>query len=106
MWKADIDAAYRRLPISPGHRSFAWIAFRLSETETVLAQHMAMPFGAVASVHAWDRIGALLARIARRLLKIPILRYVDDFFAPERAGTANFAMQCFARLVKVHKGCD
>ena len=42
-----------------------------------------MPFGAKASVYAWERLGHLIATVARRVLKLPVFRYVDDFFAPE-----------------------
>ncbi len=48
-----------------------------------VSQHTACPFGAVASVHAWERVGAAIAHVARKYLKISVLRYVDDFF---RAG--------------------
>ena len=41
-------------------------------------------FGAVGSVHAWERVGAALAHLARTFLKLPLLRYVDDYFGPER----------------------
>ena len=50
----------------------------------MVAQHFALPFGAVASVHAWERVGAAVAHLARKYLKIALLRYVDDLFAPER----------------------
>ena len=42
-------------------------------------------------------VGALLTTIARRILFLPVLRYVDDFFSVARAGTAKFAMNIFAR---------
>ena len=61
--------------------------------------------GSVASVHCWERIGALITTIARKILHIPILRYVDDFFAALRmaeAGasiwTASPPCQPFSRL--------
>ena len=50
-----------------------WVAF-----------HHGMPFGATASVTAWHRIGELIQTIARKLLHMPVLRYVDDYFTPER----------------------
>ena len=53
-----------------------------------VSQHAACPFGAVASVHAWERVGAAIAHIARKFLKIAVLRYVDDLFAPERSVVA------------------
>ena len=49
-------------------------------------------------------LGSLLCAIARRVLRIPILRYVDDFFAPERRGSASVAMNQFARMVRACLG--
>jgi len=48
------------------------------------SRHNACPFGAIGSVHGWERIGAALAWILRKLFKIAVFRYVDDFFACER----------------------
>ena len=31
LWKADVDAAFRRVPIKPEHRWASGVAFRLSE---------------------------------------------------------------------------
>ena len=56
----------------------------LAVCQVFVAQHAACPFGAVASVHGWERVGAALTHIARKYLKIAVLRYVDDLFAPER----------------------
>ena len=83
LFKADIDAAFRRIPIKPAHRWACGVAFRV-KNKVFCSQHLACPFGAVASVHAWARLGAALAHIARVYLKLPVLRYVDDFFAPMR----------------------
>ena len=41
-------------------------------------------FGAVGSVHAWERIGAALTHIARHFLNLALYRYVDDYFGPDR----------------------
>ena len=70
----------------------------------VLAQHVSMPFGAVSSVHAWDRVAKLLCRIARVLLKIPMLVYVDDFHSAEKPETGEHAKLCFARIVRALLG--
>lgn len=59
-----------------------------------------MPFGSIGSVHAWDRIGALLRHLGRKVLRILSLRYVDDFFSLARAEVAEHSMMCFARLVR------
>ena len=59
LWKADIDSAFRRVPLCPQQRQFATVAFK-HKGEVLAYVHNAMPFGAIASVHAWDRIGISL----------------------------------------------
>ena len=44
--------------------------------------------------------------IARKLLKLPMLAYVDDYFAVDRAESAEAAVQVFARLVRACLGDD
>lgn len=56
MMKAEIDAAFRRVPLRPEHRMYAYIVIK-TDNDILVAGHNAMPFGAVASVHAWDCIG-------------------------------------------------
>ena len=65
-----------------------------------------MPFGSVASVHAWDRVGAFLRHLGRKMPKLLLSRYVDDFFAADRAEDVQHALQCFARLVRAMLGTD
>lgn len=62
MWKADIDSAYRRIPVLPAHRPFAWVVFLWAGC-AFAAQHVGLPFGSVASVHHWNRIGQSLRRL-------------------------------------------
>jgi hypothetical protein len=89
-----------------------------------VSQHAACPFGAKASVHAWERVGAAITHIARKYLKIALLRYVDDLFAAERCvclvcvvvlgsacvrnkcrkETMEHAVSCMARLIRVLLG--
>ena len=38
----------------------------------------------MSSVHGWERVGALIARVCRKALRIALLRYVDDLFSAER----------------------
>ena len=61
MWKADVDSAYRRVPVQPSHYEFAGITFKFRGVP-LFSLHRTLPFGAVASVHGWDRIGASLMR--------------------------------------------
>ena len=105
-WKADIDSAFRRIPIMPKHRNLAWVAYRNTQGKTQVAGHLAMPFGAVSSVHAWERIGAAIRYLARVLLRLPVFRFVDDFYSAEKATLAQHAKDCFARLVRALMGAD
>ena len=103
LFKADIDSAYRRVPLAVSERTLAYVVY-LFEGVPHVSGHLACPFGSIASVHNWDRIGSLLRAIGRRILHIILLRYVDDFFGPDRAMSAKNAMSVFARLVRVSWG--
>ena len=103
VWKADVDAAFRRIPVRPIHRWAAGVAY-VADGDVWVSRHCGMPFGATASVFAWHRVGALICAIARSLFKMPVFRYVDDFFAAERSATAEHSMQVFARLTRLLLG--
>ncbi len=64
LFKADIDSAFRRLPLLPEHRAAATVAFKV-QGEPMLFQHNAMCFGAVSSVCHWDRIGVTGMRVCK-----------------------------------------
>ena len=79
--KSDFQAAYRSCPIDPRHAAFTEIALLHPESlEIWITDQLAMPFGALAAVYAWDRLGAAIQHIIQGGLLIPILRYVDDLF--------------------------
>ena len=103
LWKADIDAAFRRVPLMGAHIWAAGVAY-LVDGVAGCSFHHAMPFGATSSVWSWHRIGAMLAHFARKLLHIPVLRYVDDYFSADRGDLVEHAMQCFARLIRALLG--
>ena len=98
VFQADINSAYRRIPIRPADRWAAAITF-IHDGNVAVARHVAMPFGAISSVHAWDRIAKFLQHIAHTLLMLPALVYVDDFHGAERVATVGHANRCFARMV-------
>ena len=99
LWKADIDSAFRRVPVLPEHRWLLWVVVATS-SGIFAARHNALPFGCTGSVHCWNRIGALLAHVAVVCLRIPILRYVDDFFSLDRHENVAHSLACFARVVR------
>ena len=79
LFKIDVDAAYRRVPIAPAHRPLCTVVFLHNGVQTV-AEHCACCFGFTSSVDSWDRIGALLRALAAHFLYLAFLRYVDDGF--------------------------
>ena len=52
--------------------------------QVMASVHAACLFGAIGSVHAWERMGAGIAFIIRKMLRVAVFRYVDDLFAAER----------------------
>ena len=103
LWKADVDAAFRRIPLLAEHRWAAAVVFKWLG-ELVVAICNSSPFGATSSVHAWEREGTPICNIAHRLLKLGCFRYVDDFLRCERAETMEHAMLCMARLMRAMFG--
>ena len=101
--KVDIDSAFRRVPLRPSDRWAAGVAFKVDQ-EVYVSRHAACPFGAVASVHNWERIGAGVCFIARKYLKLDLLRYVDDMFGVESIETVHHAMECSRRLICILLG--
>ena len=101
--KADVDSAFRRVPILPEHRKLAAVLFAVGN-QLYSSTHLALPFGFTGSVVAWERVGAAIATIIRRALMIGVLRYVDDLFAVEQKATAKHALQCIARVTRAILG--
>ena len=101
LWKLDVDSAFRRVPLDKSHTWAAGVAFRFQLAvsksctcarerrqrfclQVYVSQHKSSPFGAASSVHHWERVGDAIAVFARRLLHLPVLRYVDDYFSLDR----------------------
>ena len=82
-WKLDVDSAFRRIHLAREQRWAAAVAFMVGNM-VFISQHFACAFGSLASVHNWERVGAMIVCFARRLLWIPAMRYVDDMFSADR----------------------
>ena len=77
--KGDFSAAYRSLPVLTGHLDLSSILVK-GPRGLLVSRQLAMPFGAVASVYAWHRLGGAAAHIISTGLSLPLDRYVDDLF--------------------------
>lgn len=58
-WKADVDSAYRRIPLRVAARDAAYVVF-LFRGKAYAARHNAAFFGATSSVESWARLGTRL----------------------------------------------
>lgn len=85
------------------HRWACGVAF-LAYGKVFCSRHNACPFGAIGSVHGWERIGAALAWILRKFFKIAVFRYVDDFFASERPESMKHALSIVAGVIDLLLG--
>jgi len=101
--KSDIDSAFRRLPIRLKDRHLIWVVV-LHLGVVWASQHIGCPFGCLGSVFAWDRVGHAILVIARRMLFLPLLRYVDDYFGVSHPDCAKHTAAIFQRLVRALLG--
>ena len=86
----DMEAAYRQLPIHASERGKAIICvFDPNIKKPRLFKMATMPFGAIASVHAFLRTAAAINNICCTLLKVPVTSYFDDFSVVTRKSLAK-----------------
>lgn len=64
LFKADIDNAFRRVPVAPDQRKYCGIAFKHNK-QVFSAVHFSCPLGAIGSVLAWERVGSAILYVAR-----------------------------------------
>ena len=98
--KSDVKSAYRVCPILPSHHKYACIEVAFPRGFRRFIQ-LAMPFGAVGAVYAWDRIGEALQAIICRYLLIALQRYVDDFFGVDFHSCARQARMFLLELFQL-----
>eukprot|EP00435_Cladocopium_sp_Y103_P069238 s392_g33.t1 len=95
IWGQDLDAAYRQVPVSPDDTAYTVLTTPQGHT---LWRHAAAPFGATASVWAFNRFADALVALARRLLMVPICHFVDDFTSIDPPALADSSCDSFKQL--------
>ena len=106
MFKADVSKAFRRVPVAAHHMALSWVVF-LFQGVPFMSQHRGMPFGTISAVMAWHRVGGAILFVIRRKLKLPMARYVDDYFGKNRLGLKFHGSRClelFGKLLGIP--CD
>ena len=93
LWKRDSSKAFRRLGVAPRHMDLSWILWKESG-KFYTSQHIGLPLGCIAAVHAWHRVVALVTAFIGRILRAPAFRYVDDMFGASKVGVFWSAGRC------------
>ena len=98
VWCQDLWAAYRQFPIQRPSDAFALL---LTPAGPTLWQHGVLPFGAASSVWCFNRCVDALAFLARSLLIILLIHFVDDIGCPDAASSANSSFRFFSELCEL-----
>ncbi|KAF4650976.1 hypothetical protein FOL47_000737, partial [Perkinsus chesapeaki] len=101
LWKRDHRDAYRQIPVRATDQSVGTVLIRNADGEWVGYMHRVMPFGAVASVSGYLRLGMMLSHVMRVLFACPIQSYLDDYYAIEYVETAESSFEVFGELNNV-----
>ena len=76
----DLEAAYRQCPVKKAHSFCAIFGLKNPETgEAEFFEAAALPFGAAAAVHGFNRAAAALRAILHEVTGVPCSNYFDDF---------------------------
>ena len=96
-WKRDVKKAFRCLPNMPEHFRYAGVVFQ-EGLQLYFSLHLASSFGGIAAVQNWHRVGAALSFLLLRALRVPVGRFVDDFFGASRSDLKWSGGRCLDRL--------
>ncbi|CAE7487597.1 rlmN1, partial [Symbiodinium sp. CCMP2592] len=98
VWCQDLWAAYRQFPVARPADSFTLLATPSGPT---LWAHAVLPFGAASSVWCFNRCVDALGFLARTLLFLLIIHFVDDIGGPDTAEGATPGFAAFSELCEI-----
>ena len=76
----DLESAYKQIPVHPAHSSLLVFSMKTPNTgEVEFFESCAMPFGATAAVHGFNRVSQALDTILVRIMGIPCTHNFDDY---------------------------
>lgn len=82
----DQVAAFRTIPLMPGHRKYGvtqlWDEDRNVPAWMVL---QGLSFGSAASMQSYCRVSRFIQHVARKVFKLPLTGYIDDYWLLDRA---------------------
>ena len=104
LFKADREAAYKKLPIEPADQCTAIVAISHPQSLKWFGfVTRALVFGSVAAVLRYNILSGIWSAIFARSMPISPLSYFGDFSALLRAGLAEKALSLLARFLR-HRG--
>ena len=97
----DLKAAYRQCPLSDSMISLCLVMFYNPSTKALdCHESYGQPFGAGHAVPNFYRIAQWCATVGRRLLKLPVDHFFDDFWIVEPKCLAPSGVWAFRSLMK------
>ncbi len=98
----DMKSAYRQIAIRPDHVRFSVTAvYNPHVSEVELYEIYGQPFGAGHAVPNFCRVAEWLCRCIRRLFKMSLDHFFDDFFIVEPNSTISVATFCIREAFSV-----
>ena len=85
----DLESAYKQCPVAQKHSHVSVFALKNPESgEVEFFEVCALPFGATAAVHGFNRCATALNHTAHHVIAAPCSHYFDDFtlIAPKALG--------------------
>ena len=92
IWAQDLDSAYRQYPVENPDHCFVLLATPQGPT---LWRHRVMPFGATASVFHFNKVTDALLWIARSLLLVAGIHFVDDLGCVDPSQSSHHSFTAF-----------
>ena len=96
--KADHADAYRQLPISPGHSSFAIVCFKSESGVWMGCRPNTLLFGASLAVLSYNLASRFLSVLYSKFFGLPCTAFYDDFSGVARGDLGSLPLGCFKLL--------
>eukprot|EP00439_Symbiodinium_sp_Y106_P028512 s5401_g3.t1 len=92
IWAQDLHSAYRQYPVESSSHCYVVV---MTLAGAALWRHRVMPFGATASVSHFNKVTDALPWLARTMLFIPAIHYVDDLRSVDPASSSESSFLSF-----------
>ena len=99
LWKADLESAYKHLPMMPAHAELCVIALRCpGDGEIYMFKTRTQTFGSSSAVLCFNTTARFLGSLFVRLFRIPTINYFDDYVGVATHGLGHLALSYFMKF--------